>query len=90
MNNISIYLKVLDAVTLTQSDLEDFHRGHVGSQSGQALLSAAPDPNQQTMTPWRLQDTTDATASNNTIMLCYKTSLSNQIFLIYTDCVSTF
>lgn len=45
-NSINIYLEVLDAITLTQSDLEDFHRGYVGSQTSQALLPTAPDPDQ--------------------------------------------
>lgn len=46
MSNISIYLEVLDAITFAQSDLEDFHRGYVGSQTSQALLPTAPNPNQ--------------------------------------------
>lgn len=46
INNSSIYLEVLDAITLTQGDLEDFYRGYVGGQARQALLPTAPDPNQ--------------------------------------------
>ena len=44
--DINIYLEVLDAITFTESDLEDVHRGHVGSQTSQALLPTAPDPDQ--------------------------------------------
>lgn len=43
---LCIYLEVLDAISLTRSDLEDFHRGYVRGQTSQALLPTAPDPYQ--------------------------------------------
>lgn len=46
MNNINIYLEILNIISLTQGDLEDFHRGNISSQASQALLTAAPNPNQ--------------------------------------------
>lgn len=42
----NIYLKVLGTIILTQTYLEDLYRGHVCSQTSQALLPTAPNPNQ--------------------------------------------
>lgn len=59
----------MNAVTLTQCDLEDLHRGDVGSQTGQTLLPTTPDANQQAVTSWRLQDSTDSTADDDTTVV---------------------
>lgn len=59
-----VYLKVIDAVAFTQSDLENFQRAEEGSQSTQTLLPTAPNPHQQGVTIGSLQDTTDTTSEH--------------------------
>lgn len=56
-----IYLEVIDAVTFTQSDLENFQQAEEGSQPTQTLFPAAPNSHQQGVTIGGLQDTTDTT-----------------------------
>ena len=42
--DINIYLEVLDAITFTESDLEDVHRGHVGQPDESSSASHCPRP----------------------------------------------
>lgn len=56
-----VYLKVIDAIAFTQSDLENFQHAEEGSQSTKTLLPTAANPHQQRIAIGGLQDTTDTT-----------------------------
>lgn len=57
-----LHLEIGNAVSFLQSNLEDLKGADEGCQSRQALLAAPAHPDQQGVSPGRLQDAVDATA----------------------------
>lgn len=59
---IKLHLEISNVVSFLQSNLEDLKRADEGCQSCQALLATPAHPDQQGVSPGRLQDAIDATA----------------------------
>lgn len=57
-----MHLEIGNAVSFLQSNLEDLNGADEGCQSCQALLATPAHPDQQGVSPGRLQDAVDATA----------------------------